>query len=114
MDNFHQAIAEWLRGWAAREHVTQGEIADVLGIRRQVVSNRMRGDTPFTVDELFWMASHWGLDLDRIIAEARGIWAQKGAGSDVVTQSDVTIAAKRGLSRAEQRRRIVGDEDEGA
>lgn len=114
MHTFHEAVAEWLRGWSARERITQAEIGRVLGVKQQGISNRMAGDTPFTVDELHTIATHWDIDMHQMIGESRGIWAQKSDVLQTVRPGQLGLAAKEGLSRAERQRRIVGDQEDGA
>lgn len=52
MSDLHSVVAANIRAEAARQKISQTRIACALGLSQQLVSNRMNGKTPFTVDEL--------------------------------------------------------------
>lgn len=58
-------VTEWamptvdnIRAEMARKRKTQGQLADVLGVSQAGASRRLKGQTPFDVNELFAIA-HW-------------------------------------------------------
>jgi transcriptional regulator with XRE-family HTH domain len=60
-------VADNVRAEAARARFTQGRIAELLGVSQQAVSDRMKGRTPFTVDELALLADEFGVPLTRFL-----------------------------------------------
>ena len=63
-----------MRGLAAEKSVTQTQIADMLGIPQSAVSRRMRGTTPWSLDELAQLCEYFdvtfGLVIDVIPVDA--------------------------------------------
>lgn len=62
-------IAGEVRAWVARRGLTQGWLAEVLGISQSVVSKRLRGVLPFSAAELFIIASALGLSLVELLGD---------------------------------------------
>lgn len=66
---FHEVVAANVRAEMARWGVTQGEVAERLGVSPQSVSAKRRGRTPFTLNELAAVASLLGLSVcDLVVA----------------------------------------------
>ncbi len=59
-------IADKVRGVAQEKRSTQEEIASLLGISRQSVSERYRGRVPFTGPELATLSSAWSVPIARL------------------------------------------------
>lgn len=57
----------------ARHRTTQEELGVLLGLRQTAVSKRVRGITPFDVDELARIAAHFGVEVaDLLPSGSRG------------------------------------------
>lgn len=76
MEKFHEAVAATLRGWAAKKNIKQEQIGELLGIKQQNVSNRMSGQTPFTVDEIHAIITALDIDPHEFINDAKLTWLQ--------------------------------------
>jgi len=57
-----QRVAAEVRALKGRHDVTQDQLAHVLGVAQPAVSKRLRGVTPFSLDELEKLADFFGLD----------------------------------------------------
>ena len=57
-----QRVAAEVRALKGRHDVTQEQLANVLGVAQPAVSKRLRGVTPFTLDELEKLSDFFGLD----------------------------------------------------
>lgn len=57
----HRRVAANVRAEMARRGMTQRYVADLLGIAQQAVSARLRGKTPFTINEIGQLAQVFGL-----------------------------------------------------
>lgn len=75
----HKTVAANVRAEAARMNVTQAQIAEVIGKTQQVVSSKMRGQTPFQLDELAVVAPLMSMTVAELITGERG---QQSAGDD--------------------------------
>lgn len=53
----------------ARRRVDQAAIADLLGISRAAVSDRLRGRTKFKVEELVAIGRHLDTKLDKLLGD---------------------------------------------
>lgn len=56
-----------IRAEIARANLTQTHLAEALGLTQQSVSDRMRGRTPFTVDELLLVAALLNIPVTRLV-----------------------------------------------
>jgi len=65
-----QAVAAEVRAALARDGRRQADLAREVGISRAALSRKMRGETPFYVEEVVSIASVLGIDAGRLIANA--------------------------------------------
>lgn len=70
-DHLSRIVASNVRAEMARYHVTQQRIAAELGIKQQNVSDRLRGRTPFTLDEVGLIAPLFDMSAAELIAGIR-------------------------------------------
>ena len=63
-------IASRLRGRISQGNVTQGELAEVVGISQSQISKLLRGTRVFNVDELDAVCQALGLDAGEVVATA--------------------------------------------
>ena len=56
-----------LRAEMARRGITQQQVADVLGLSQAAVSRRLLGQSPISIDQLFAITEHFGIDMASII-----------------------------------------------
>ncbi len=68
---FHMAVAANVRAECARLAVSQKDIAGALGKTQQVVSSKMRGQTPFQLNELAIVAPMLQMTVLELIAGVR-------------------------------------------
>lgn len=61
-------VAGNVRAEAARAGLTQSELARALGVSRMAVSDRYRGRTPWTLDELEVVGAILGLEPAEFLA----------------------------------------------
>lgn len=67
-----------------RQKVTQTTMADALGIGQPAVARKLRGERPFSVDELLAVASHLNLPITEFLPNA-GSPHQDGPGGGDAT-----------------------------
>jgi transcriptional regulator with XRE-family HTH domain len=65
--NVSEGVAEELRALLARRQISGKQLAAHLGISQFAVSRRLRGETPFTVDELTAIAEFLGVSLHDLL-----------------------------------------------
>lgn len=56
-----------VRGEMARRGVTQAQLAKVLGLSQAAVSARLRGETPFDINELARIAGFLDVPVERLL-----------------------------------------------
>lgn len=56
-----------VRGEMARKGVTQVDLASALGVSQAAVSARLRGVTPFDINELATIAALLGVTVERLV-----------------------------------------------
>lgn len=61
------AVSEEIRALMGRRRVSQVGLADALGQSQSTVSRKLRGDTPWDIDELFAMAAFFGVDVAALL-----------------------------------------------
>ena len=71
-------IAVAVRREMRSAHLSQTALATELGISQQAVSDRLRGHTPFTVEQLLTVASLLGVSIAALTDEAAGSHEQHG------------------------------------
>lgn len=59
--------AEEIRGHMARQSKKTGELANLLGIKHEAAARRMRGETPFDVDQLDKTATWLKVPISHLI-----------------------------------------------
>ena len=67
-----EVVAANIRAEGARRGWTQSDVATRLGQSRMWVSDRYRGRTPWTIDELDRVAELLGLDTVDLLARPKG------------------------------------------
>ena len=60
-------VAEEVRAWLGRRRITQTALARALGLSQPAVSNRLKGTTPFDVNELATTAQLLDIPLERLL-----------------------------------------------
>ena len=63
------AIAKEIKVWMSRKDLRQKWLAATLGITVPSVSDKLKGITPFTTDELMTIAGALGLSLSELLGE---------------------------------------------
>lgn len=66
------AVGASVRAELARRKLTQGDVARWLGISQASVSDRLKGKTPFRIDELMTIAEEIGIPLAAMLTEKAG------------------------------------------
>lgn len=61
------ARSSFARAWIARRGLSQGWLAQVLGLSQSVVSKRLRGVLPFSVPEVMMTATALDLSLAQLL-----------------------------------------------
>lgn len=64
-----QQVAAEIRAVLARNQTSGKQLAGHLGISQFAVSRRLRGETPFSVDELSATADFLGIPLATLVSE---------------------------------------------
>lgn len=65
----HEWVAAGVRAELARQRRTQSDVAELLTTSQVTVSRKVRGLTPFTVNELYALADYLGLPVARLLPE---------------------------------------------
>lgn len=65
-----EAVAQEIRVWMSRNGLKQKWLANVLGITVPSVSDKLKGTTPFTNDELFTIAGALRLSLGELLGDS--------------------------------------------
>ena len=65
-----EAVAQEIRVWMSRNGLKQKWLANVLGITVPSVSDKLKGNTPFTNDELFTIAGALRLSLGELLGDS--------------------------------------------
>lgn len=113
--DMNDATAKAIQAERAIADQTVRELSERSGIPLTSLMRVLKGSREIKVNQLAQIAGALDIYPHEIVEHAENLLAREAEHTlSVVTQEDLTISAKRGLSRAEQRRRIVGDEDEGA
>lgn len=63
-------VASEIRACMARAGVTQGELAEAIGLSRQSLASRLHGKTAFDVVDLCRVAAHFGLSVSELLGRA--------------------------------------------
>jgi len=63
-----ERIAEGILIQKRRRHLTNADVAAILGITRQSLGRRLSGDTRWKHDELHKLASAWGITVAQLEA----------------------------------------------
>lgn len=56
-----------LRAEMARRGITQQQVADVLGLSQASVSRKLLGKSRISIDQLYEITEHFGIDMASII-----------------------------------------------
>jgi transcriptional regulator with XRE-family HTH domain len=62
-------VAEEIRAVLARRRISGKEMASALGLSQFAMSRRLRGETPFSLDELDAVARHLGVPVSSLITD---------------------------------------------
>jgi len=71
---YHEEVAGEIRAHAARRQITNPQIGAALGQSPMNTSRRMRGLTPFTLDELPKLAELFGVEINDLLPPST--WGQ--------------------------------------
>lgn len=63
----HEAVAAEVRAELARQKIPQARLSALLEVSEVSVSRRLRGETPFTVNEVFLIATFLGIDVGQLL-----------------------------------------------
>jgi BetR domain len=63
-------IAREINAQKARHDERQTDIMSLIGVQRQALARRMRGETPWERWELEVLAKHWGITLAELVPES--------------------------------------------
>lgn len=69
--NLTEQVAAEVRALMGRYAVTQMQLVDVLGVSQTGVSKRLRGITPFDVNEIGKLADFFGVDPEELVGGTR-------------------------------------------
>ena len=67
--NVNARVATALRVELARRDQPAASLAEILGCSRQAISQKMRGDYGFRIEELDRIATAWGVPLASLLNE---------------------------------------------
>lgn len=67
----HRVVAATVRAEMARVNITQQRLAEMVGVSQQGISDRLRGKTPFTINEVGILAPLFGMIPAELIAGQR-------------------------------------------
>ncbi|WP_101574915.1 helix-turn-helix transcriptional regulator [Brevibacterium sp. 239c] len=65
----NQRVGLEVRAWMVRKQLKQADLAQILGFAQKNVSNRLRGQMPFRIDELMTIASYMDITLGQLLGE---------------------------------------------
>ena len=90
-------VAANVRAEAARRGMTQADVARAMGLSRMAVSDRYRGRTPWTLDELEAVSSRLRCPVSALLARPEGFepptfWFGAEGGTVVDLSSALTAA----------------------
>jgi hypothetical protein len=71
---YHEEVAGEVRAHAARHQITNSQIGEALAQSPMNTSRRMRGLTPFTLDELPQLAELFGVEISDLLPPST--WGQ--------------------------------------
>lgn len=74
-----ETVAAEIRAELARRNISRTDAAAALGISRNLLWQRLRGESPFTVDELEAMAELIGVPVSTFLRENTPASAATGA-----------------------------------
>lgn len=69
MANTTERIADKVRGFKAEKRLTEQRVADIVGLGRSAVVQRMNGRVPWTATELFELAQATGTPVSRFFPD---------------------------------------------
>lgn len=69
-NEFSARVTRAVKAELARRDMKGSELVAVLGIGRNAVYTRLRGNAPFDTEELARIAGHLGISLDTLFASA--------------------------------------------
>lgn len=58
-------IADKVRGVASEKRATQEDVAEILGVSRQTISERYAGKVAFTGPQLLHLSRRWNVPVER-------------------------------------------------
>lgn len=70
---FSRMVAATVRAELARHEVSQGQLADLLGVSTTQAGKRLRGVIAYTVDELGTIAAHLGIPVSVFVADSERV-----------------------------------------
>ncbi|AZT99050.1 helix-turn-helix domain-containing protein [Brevibacterium aurantiacum] len=63
----NERIGLEVRAWMVRKQLKQADVAQLLGFAQKNVSNRLRGQIPFRIDELLAIANYMDITLAQLL-----------------------------------------------
>lgn len=89
-----ERVAESVRVEAARRSISQTKIAEALGTSQQSISRRMLGKTSFDVEEIYSLASTFGMTVSALLPDADIVaLAVPNAGGDAASSPKRTASS---------------------
>lgn len=64
--DINRMFSDEVRAELARNRTTAGSLATVLGVSEATVYRRLKGDSPWTLDDAMAVAGHLGIPLSRL------------------------------------------------
>lgn len=65
--DYSELVGREIKAWLVRRGLNQSDLADELGLVQSGVSNRLRGRTPFTLDQLIRIAGLLEISLAELL-----------------------------------------------
>jgi len=82
VDGLSESISTFVRMLMARDHLTQGQLAARMGVDQAVVSNRLRGVSRWTADDLALLGVAFGVHPGVFFGDPKGFTPPLVAVSD--------------------------------
>lgn len=101
---YREAVAAEVRAMMGRRRITQGAIAQALGLSQAAVSRRLTGDTAFDLDDVFALARYFDVKLSALLPEPAEVAKVNGA-----TGVSLSLDAARERRRNKPSQRIEPD-----
>ena len=94
VDSPDAVIGERVRLWQFRRHVTQKQLAEVLGMKPAGVSRRLSGQTGWTSTDLVRVAAFLDVNLTDLLPEVLVEWERRRRGGENSAPGVVSTSAE--------------------